>query len=229
MTRLLTLSLVLFAGIGCNDSDNTGNDGDVGTDNPDGTETFDGLAWLSSQLTVNDAPEQCTVTAYGPDGLTVSGSTGDELEIPTSANGETFTVEFGDPGTLGCDGQALHPSGSEFYMALTEDLELADGDTVDIQTNAFRYYEWGGALQCEAWDDWGWHEQYDAEELTDNGKTCVDADGELDLDELNITLDFSSGSVTIDIGTVTEFEISSNGFYANLDNGMTYVNCVVVD
>ena len=189
-----------------------------------------GTAFVTGNLYLDEVEQDSLMTLTDSEGSTTTGATGETLEVPFPATGtETFTVEFGDPGTLGCDGQALHPSGSEFYMALTEDLELADGDTVDIQTNAFRYYEWGGALQCEAWDDWGWHEQYDAEELTDNGKTCVDADGELDLDELNITLDFSSGSVTIDIGTVTEFEISSNGFYANLDNGMTYVNCVVVD
>ena len=229
MRWLLTLPLVLAMGIGCN-GDNTGTDDGIvdDTENPDNTD-LTGMALVTADgLNVDGEIEQCTFHAFIDDVLVVSCQTGEACEVPTDANGENVVFKHGDISDEGCDGQFLH-SGTR--MALDIERELADGDEADLGTpTGFPYYEWNGALQCEAWDDWGWEETYGVEDTTNGNTTCVDANGTIDFDELNITFDFSSGSVTSDQSSgIGYFTVDENGFEAFLESGSSYIRCDVVD
>ena len=212
---------LLILALACNDNTDT-----------DDSESNAGIAYVISHgLNIEGTVEQTTFTVFDEhDDVVASGETGKTLAVPTVSYEKDFLIKHGDPSDVGCDGQFLHKGE---WMTLDTTETLADGDELDLGTpTGFPYYEWNGALQCTAWDDWGWEQTYDPGELTSDGETCVDRNGRLEIGADK--LDFRSGVPAIEgEGTITDFEVTSDGLTLTWDiNGegnVTYYDCVVVD
>ena len=224
---LMTLAVALW---GCGGTDNPGdgnNPGDGGTDNPgDGAtsayagSTTDGSAYLVPSMSDGSS---WAVSANGPE--LVTGMTGSELTLPADDDGVSYTVEFGSG--LGCDGQVIQGD----QMALSADIVVKNGEKVPVTASPFDYYEWDGRLDCTAtWNDG--EQEYDPNDFTneDEGTTCIDHNGELEIG--GQTLSLASGAPVMDDGegTVRDFSITSEGLSLTWDVTPTfYIDCVVVD